>query len=118
MTTEPPPPEAPPLAPLDRALLVLFLMLVAWPDHWVRTAFVLLVGAAEAAAGDRELEFRGHRIRVWERRAVAAFAVLMALSKLVWWSLLCGAVCVGIRQAALRCLQLRSSEPPPPPPPA
>ncbi len=82
----------------DRALVLVFLILVAWPDHWIRVAFVLLIAAFEIQTGERELEFRGFKAKPWERRVVCAFTLIMAVSKLVWWSVLCAAFCLGVRK--------------------
>lgn len=82
----------------DRVLLVVFLILVAWPDHWIRLAFIILLGALELRTGDRELEWREYKVKPWERRVVCGFALFMAMSKLVWWSLFCAGAIWALRE--------------------
>lgn len=86
----------------DRVLLLIFLILVAWPDHWVRMAFILLVGVFELRMGDASATIWGHEIKAWERRTVSVFAILMAMSKLIWWSLACAVAVVAVREAFKR----------------
>lgn len=63
----------------------------------------MLVAAADMQLDNREFEipaFMGKGpfvVRVWERRAVAWFSILMALSKLVVWSVVCAGLIVGLR---------------------
>lgn len=84
---------------VDRGLLVLLLFLIAWPSSFVRIAFVVMLGAMELHLKGEEISIRDIKIKAWERRAVSLFAVIMAISKLVWWTLLCSGFVFGLRVA-------------------
>lgn len=84
---------------VDRALCVVFLILVAWPDQWLRVAFLVLLFVAETRLGHvEEHQIYDVKIKKWERRCVAAFAGILALSKILWWCTFCFGVCLGLRQ--------------------
>ncbi len=94
----------------DRVGCVVYLILIAWPDQWLRVAFIILLLTAETRLGDTELQMYDVKVKVWERRAVSAFACVLALSKILWWCTLCAAVCLAVRQALPRRTHVIVSE--------
>lgn len=81
----------------DRGLLVILLLLIAWPTSWVRIAFVVMVCAAEVHLKNTDVKVRGIEIKAWERRVVSLFSIIMAMSKLVWWTVACSMFVLGLR---------------------
>lgn len=87
----------------DRILGAIFLILVAWPDQWLRVAFLILLVVAESRLGDvEEHQIYEVKIKRWERRCVAVFAGILAMSKILWWCTFCACVVLGVRQAVRR----------------
>lgn len=86
----------------DRVLICFFLFLIAFPFSWIRVGFVMLICAAEWRLGSTEIQLKGYTIKAWERRAVSSFAVVLAMSKIVWWSIGCLAFVIGIRTMLIK----------------
>jgi hypothetical protein len=90
------------MVPRDRLLLVLFLIMIAWPTSWIRISFVLILCLIEMKLKNTDVEWKGYQVKAWERRAVSLFTIILAISKLIWWSVFCSIVIGIIRYAIVR----------------